>query len=72
MMNKHERKYCPRCNDQFTCRVGDIARCQCMDIDLSYETRQFLGIVYVDCLCKRCLAEIEDEAKNTGSGAKTA
>ena len=65
-MNKHEKKTCPRCNDQFTCRVGDIVRCQCADIDLSYETRQFLEIAYIECLCKRCLVEIDMEVKTAG------
>ena len=62
-MNKHEEKYCPRCNEPFFCKTGDIVNCQCQCVPLSEETIQFLSKTYFDCLCKNCLSELNQKVK---------
>ncbi len=56
--SKHERKNCPRCGAGFECRVGDVLRCQCSEVQLSEAADEFLSKTHYDCLCKNCLAEI--------------
>ena len=56
---KHEEKYCPRCSATFTCKVGDMANCQCSEVQLSAETPLFLAKTNRDCLCKTCLTHYE-------------
>jgi len=56
-MDKHEQKYCPKCHEQFICKVGDIANCQCSVVPLSNEAKFFLSKTSFDCLCKNCLAK---------------
>lgn len=56
--HKHELKNCPRCQGTFECKVGDVANCQCTEVTLSEAARQFLEQTNYDCLCKKCLAEI--------------
>jgi hypothetical protein len=53
-MSKHETKICPRCNNAFECKVGDVSNCQC-NIELSKNTREFLVKTDYDCLCVNCL-----------------
>lgn len=62
-MTKHEEKYCPKCNNAFTCKVGDIVNCQCSGVTLSEEAQAFLTKTYFDCLCKDCLARINTDVK---------
>ncbi len=62
-MNKHEHKYCPRCNADFECKVGDIANCQCSTVSLTAETLSFLQSTHYGCLCKKCMAEIAQMVK---------
>lgn len=62
-MDKHEEKYCPKCNNIFTCKMGDIANCQCNTVVLSDQMREFLATTYFDCLCKDCLAKIKQDIK---------
>lgn len=59
-MPKHEEKYCPKCNEVFVCKVGDIANCQCNAIVLSEFTQQFLAKTNFDCLCVNCLKKISE------------
>lgn len=56
---KHEEKYCPRCNALFECKSGDIVNCQCNIVRLSEETKRFLSKTLYDCLCQKCLLEID-------------
>lgn len=58
---KHESKICPRCKAGFTCKVGDVANCQCSVITLSEEERKYLGEMYSDCLCADCMKSIKQE-----------
>jgi hypothetical protein len=56
-MNKHEQKYCPRCNQLFECKVGNITQCQCSTIQLTTEQLNYINTKYTDCLCAACMAE---------------
>jgi hypothetical protein len=62
-MSKHEEKTCPRCEEQFTCKAGHPAACQCAGLSLSDATLKFLEITYFDCLCRNCLIAIEQEIR---------
>ncbi|KAF0284611.1 cysteine-rich CWC family protein [Spiribacter roseus] len=54
-MPDHEPKRCPRCGNDFECRLGTIHRCQCVDITLSDDMREAVAAAYDDCLCRTCL-----------------
>jgi len=58
-MCKHEEKYCPRCREAFECKVGDITQCQCYGVRLTQEERSFIDARYQDCLCRKCLGELQ-------------
>lgn len=58
-MEKHEQKYCPKCQASFICKTGAIAHCQCNEVQLSAATKRFMAATYYDCLCKSCLQKIE-------------
>lgn len=62
-MDKHEEKYCPKCNGKFTCKMGDIANCPCNTVVLSEAGTQFLEATYFDCLCKDCLTKLSHDLK---------
>lgn len=62
-MDKHEEKYCQKCNTIFTCKMGDIANCQCNTVKLCEATIDFLSKTTFDCLCKDCLAKINHDIK---------
>src|SRR6267142_636389 len=64
-MCQHETKYCARCNFQFECRVGSILLCQCAEVDLNDQERDYLKALYNDCLCTKCMREIKSEFHNT-------
>jgi hypothetical protein len=58
-MCKHEDKYCPRCNNLFECKVGNISQCQCNSIQLTEAETAFIDQQYNDCLCLACLKELK-------------
>ena len=60
-MNKHEEKKCPRCENVFECKPGNITQCQCYGIELSDEQRAYIEQRYNDCLCRDCLQWLSDE-----------
>lgn len=62
-MPQHENKPCPRCNQTFECKVGNIAECQCSSVTLSYEERVFIEGKYTDCLCAECLQTLQFQYK---------
>ena len=66
-MDKHEKKYCPRCSKPFICRTGDIAKCQCYGLGISDAARDFLLKTNFDCLCKDCLLEIDRLIKSSAN-----
>lgn len=60
-MPKHEVKICEKCTAPFECRVGDPCRCQCAEVVISAATAQFLEQTDFDCLCKNCLAHLNNQ-----------
>jgi hypothetical protein len=58
-MRKHEEKPCPRCQQRFECKTGDVVHCQCYGIMLTTEERAFIEERYNDCLCRNCLLELK-------------
>lgn len=55
---KHEQKSCPRCKGTFECKVGDVVNCQCSQVKISPETYQFISTTHYDCLCQKCLIDL--------------
>lgn len=66
-MDKHEEKYCGKCNTRFICKVGDIENCQCNTVKLSDESIEFLSTTNFDCLCKDCLLQVNQDVKVAGN-----
>lgn len=62
-MDKHESRTCLRCKTAFTCKVGDIANCQCNTVVLLPATRAFLQKSFFDCLCAACLEDLNQRMK---------
>lgn len=60
-MPNHETKSCPRCNQPFECKVGNISLCQCSSIALTAEEMAFIEDKYQDCLCGNCLKDIKNK-----------
>lgn len=60
-MCKHEEKPCPRCNNPFECKVGDVTHCQCYTIKLSDAERDFIARKFSDCLCANCMRDLRAE-----------
>ena len=60
-MCKHELKSCPRCHAAFECKTGDIAHCQCSNIQLSEAEAKFIAATYTDCLCAACMKAMKSE-----------
>lgn len=58
-MCKHEEKKCPRCNNAFECKVGDVLKCQCYGVQLSIAEEAFIKHNYDDCLCHECLLQLK-------------
>ena len=60
-MCKHEEKYCPKCNEQFECKVGDIVNCQCYGIEFTEGEKKFISARFTDCLCAACMVALKSE-----------
>ena len=60
-MPAHENKQCQRCNKTFECKSGSILLCQCQAVVLSPEALNYIGKLFQDCLCAKCLRELRDE-----------
>lgn len=60
-MIKHESKACPRCGDEFECKTGSIALCQCQTVELDEAQSDYIAARYDDCLCAACLAALRSE-----------
>jgi hypothetical protein len=58
----HEQQTCPRCGQGFTCKPGNISACQCQGITLSAASREWIAQRYAGCLCKACLAALQNPA----------
>lgn len=59
-MSAHAPKPCPRCGVAVTCRVSNIAECQCSTVQLSGTQRQAIAEQYAGCLCATCLVALRD------------
>ncbi len=55
----HEQKICPRCNQSFECKLGDITHCQCSGTILSIEEIVLIEETYSECLCVNCLKDLK-------------
>ncbi len=53
------KKTCPRCGATFEC-VHSID-CWCIGIKLNEKAKAALGATYTNCLCKKCLEEINEK-----------
>ena len=60
-MCQHELKNCPRCQNLFECKPGNIVQCQCYGIELNTEQRAYIEQLYNDCLCRDCLQYLSNE-----------
>ncbi|MDX1971435.1 MAG: cysteine-rich CWC family protein [Candidatus Sumerlaeia bacterium] len=58
-------KVCGRCGAEFECKPEAIYECQCSAVRLSPVTRERLTVGYADCLCAKCLRDLEEETKDT-------
>jgi hypothetical protein len=58
-MCRHETKSCPRCNQAFECKPGNITQCQCFGIELIAELKAYIEQRYNDCLCRDCLIYLQ-------------
>ncbi len=66
MMACHETKYCPRCNEAFECKPGNITQCQCYGLTFSDTEKDYISNTYNDCLCRNCLNTIKYETRYSG------
>lgn len=57
----HETKSCQRCATVFECKPGSITQCQCFEVQLTAEQRAYLEQKYNDCLCRKCLVQLQGE-----------
>lgn len=55
-----ENKHCSRCNGSFECKAGDILNCQCSGIVFSDAQKEVIARDFSDCLCRKCLLELEE------------
>ena len=53
------QKECKRCQSKFECNTEDIANCDCTATQLAIETKEYLAKTSYDCLCSKCLEEVE-------------
>jgi len=59
-MQKHEQKLCPRCQQAFECRVGDITNCQCFGLQLTIAEEAMIAESWPgQCLCRQCLTLLQ-------------
>lgn len=63
---------CPRCYAEFTCNAANIEQCQCWGVNLQPEDWRYVSEAGFRadesrCLCRKCLLEIQDAAKNSSS-----
>lgn len=56
-----ENKHCPRCNTVFECNAYDILNCQCNGIVFMDTQKEHIAKAFNDCLCRKCLLELQQE-----------
>ena len=65
-MPEHENKICPRCEEAFECKAGNITQCRCSHVQLSPEEREYIGSLFSDCVCSNCLLQLKNEFVQSG------
>jgi len=60
-MATHEPKSCPRCEQPFECKPGNITECQCFGLSFTEEEKDYIRDVSSDCLCRNCLQALKQE-----------
>lgn len=56
---KPQIKECPSCKKSFGCNAADIAKCQCSELEIEPEVQNKISLLYSDCLCNDCLANLK-------------
>ena len=56
-------KTCEMCGHEFLCNPYNVSNCQCSQIVLSGEAKQYAKTHYTDCLCLTCLKKINEKFK---------
>ncbi len=55
MEHQSIQKTCGRCHAPFSCKVNDIAYCNCQSVKLTQNELALIKQNYLDCLCYNCL-----------------
>lgn len=50
-IEKLDVSICSRCQSSFECKVGAIHLCQCWEVSLNAEEREYIKEAYEKCLC---------------------
>ncbi len=70
-MPEHAESECPRCGEEFVCKLGSYFLCDCSDIQLSREQAAYLSEYWEECLCCKCLLEIIENWDDIAELAET-
>lgn len=58
-----ENKHCPRCKAALVCNASDVSNCQCSGLVFTAVQKEQIGTAYTDCLCRKCLIELQQMDK---------
>lgn len=56
-------KTCARCNETINCLANDVDSCECKKVILTNIEREFIDLLFKNCLCNACLIELQNELK---------
>ncbi len=54
------KKECPKCKEVFICDHNNIEDCHCAKAILTDKQKAWITEKYNDCLCNKCLKEINN------------
>jgi hypothetical protein len=60
LVNNSKIKRCGRCKATIACLAENIEQCACNQINLNNATTAFLKRTDYDCLCNKCLKEVDE------------
>ncbi|RYY25525.1 MAG: hypothetical protein EOP41_05135 [Sphingobacteriaceae bacterium] len=60
-MSKHEIIGCERCGARIECKANSFTKCQCSEVQLTYNEIEFIAECYENCLCAACLLALQQE-----------
>jgi hypothetical protein len=60
LVNNLKIKICGRCKVNIECLAENIEQCACSQISLNAATTAFLKRTDYDCLCNKCLKEVDE------------